>query len=207
MKKYFLFSLALFYLSVQSVHAAPLSAADRATLKKVESYLNSLTTISADFLQVAPDGTLTGGKFYLKRPGKMRWQYDPPTPVLMVTKGDTMVYYDYDLQQVSYVSINDSLTSFITQNTISFDDKEIVVDNVEKSPGAIRITLHQAEKPKDGTLVLEFADMPMQLRNMVVTDARKQTTSLSLGNARFGVPLDDTLFEFRDPRPDKRKRK
>src|SRR5690554_6741794 len=59
---------------------------DAALLDRVAAYLTDLTTIVADFTQVAPDGSLSTGKFYLKRPNKMRWQYDPPTPVLMLTR-------------------------------------------------------------------------------------------------------------------------
>lgn len=69
-----------------------------AELKRVENYLNSISTIVADFTQVAPDGTLASGKFYLKRPGKMRWQYEPPTPVLIILNDWHFIYYDYELE-------------------------------------------------------------------------------------------------------------
>ncbi|MDE3060750.1 MAG: outer membrane lipoprotein carrier protein LolA, partial [Pseudomonadota bacterium] len=80
-----------------SSHLAP----HEKTIHRIEDYLSNLTTIVSDFTQVAPDGTLSTGKFYLKRPGKMRWQYNPPTPILMVSSGSELVYYDIELDQIT----------------------------------------------------------------------------------------------------------
>lgn len=173
-------------------------------LGEVEAYLNNLITIVADFSQVAPDGSLTGGKFFLKRPGKMRWQYDPPTPILMTTTGQFLTYYDYQLEQVSKIPIESTLAGFIAKEHITFRDKAVAVDRVEKEPGILRVALHQADKPKDGSLLLEFSDAPIALRNMVVTDAQGQTTQIGLNNARFDQPLDDEMFVFKDPRKKRR---
>jgi outer membrane lipoprotein-sorting protein len=165
----------------------------------IQSYLSNMTTIVSDFTQVAPDGTLTSGKFYLMRPGKMRWQYNPPTPILMVSSGTELVYYDIELEQVSHIPLDDTLIGFLAQDKITFDKKVGIVDfSVEA--GAIRITLAQRDKPNDGKLELEFSDKPLLIRNMVITDATHQVTSVSLNNARFGLPIDPELFVFRDPR-------
>jgi outer membrane lipoprotein-sorting protein len=169
------------------------------TIDRVQSYLSNLTTVIADFTQVAPDGTLTSGKFYLKRPGKMRWQYNPPTPILMISSGTELVYYDIELEQVSHIPLDDTLIGFLAQNPIAFD-KNIGIIGFNAKQGVIRITLAQRDKPDDGQLELEFSDKPLLIRNMVITDATHQTTSVSLNNARFGVELDPELFIFRDPR-------
>ena len=206
MRNFLLIAAALVSFSAP-VFALPSDAlngqAREQSLDEVEHYLNSLSTIVADFSQVAPDGSLTGGKFFLKRPGKMRWQYDPPTPILMTTTGSYLTYYDYQLEQVSKIPVESTLASFVAKEHISFRDKAVTVDSVEHAPGNIRVLLHQAGKPKDGSLLLEFSDAPLELRNMVVTDAQGQTTQLSLTNARFGVPLDNELFVFKDPRKKK----
>ncbi len=81
------------------VYAAPfystkpyaLSADDKAALGRVEGYLSGIHTISAEFTQAAPSGDISSGKFYLQRPGKLRMEYSPPTPVLMVTSGSDIV--------------------------------------------------------------------------------------------------------------------
>lgn len=171
----------------------------RGTITRVEEYLSSITTIVSDFTQVAPDGSLATGKFYLKRPGRMRWQYNPPTPILMVSDGDRLVYYDYELEQVNYLSLDETLISFLAHRKIGFDGK-IGITDISVSPGAIRISLAQRDKPTEGELMLELSDKPLTIRNMVIRDATNQITSVSLNDAKFGVKLDDELFKFQDPR-------
>lgn len=175
-----------------------------ATIERVQDYLAGLSTVIADFTQIAPDGTLTSGKFYLQRPGKMRWQYSPPTPILIVSDGKEVVFYDYELEQVSHIPLDSTLIGFMAQPTISFD-KTVGIREVQETPGVIRITLAQLSKPSDGQLMLEFSDKPLAIRNMVITDSTNQVTSVALNNARFGEELDKELFIFRDPRKPRRK--
>jgi outer membrane lipoprotein-sorting protein len=170
------------------------------TLARVEAYLNSLTTIESEFVQIAPDGSIASGRFFLKRPGKMRWQYDPPVPVLMISNGTTLVYYDFELEQMSHIPLDETLAGFLAQERIRFTPDVIKVLEQTAQDGVIRIRLTQAKKPDEGELTLELSDAPLQLRNMIVKDASGQETNVSLNNARFGIPLENKLFIFRDPR-------
>jgi outer membrane lipoprotein-sorting protein len=169
-------------------------------LRRVESYLSDLTTIAADFTQIAPDGSLASGKFYLKRPQKMRWQYDPPTPILMVTRGGYLTYYDYELEQVSDIPLDETLLGLFSRPQISFDAENLAIDKFSQGDNFISVSLQEADDPEDGTLTLEFSDNPLMLQNIHVTDATGQTTHIALNNARFGITLQDELFSFRDPR-------
>lgn len=169
-------------------------------LKRIEHYLNSITTIVSEFTQVAPDGSLASGKFYLKRPGQMRWQYEPPTPVLMIADKWHFIYYDYELEQVTQLPIESNLASLIARKHINLNDSELVIEDLVTSPGAARIKLYQKDKKEEGQLLLEFSDQPLKIRNIVVTDAQGQTTTISLNKARFGVPLEKSLFVWKDPR-------
>jgi len=174
-------------------------AKDKETIKRLQDYLTNLTTIISDFTQIAPDGTLTNGKFYLQRPGKMRWQYNPPTPILMVSNGSELVFYDYELEQSSHIPLDRTLIGFLAQEKITFDGL-VGITELTKQAGVIRISLSQHEKASDGQLMLEFSDKPLLLRNMVIRDATKQVTTVSLNNARFGVKMDPELFIFREPK-------
>ncbi len=174
-------------------------APHRATIDRVGKYLSGLTTIISDFNQVAPDGSIATGKFYMQRPGMMRWQYNPPTPVLMVADGKILTYYDYELQQVNYIKLDSTVIGFLAQDKISFD-KNVGILNVEEKDGVIRIALAQRDKSDEGTLTLEFSDRPITIRNMVITDATQQVTTVSLNHATYGQKLDKKLFVFQDPR-------
>lgn len=174
------------------------------TITRVQDYLSGVTTITSEFTQVAPDGSLTGGKFFLERPGRMRWQYNPPTPILMVANGSEMIYYDYELEQISHIPLDSTLIGFLAEEKIRFDNSVGIISFSEKS-GSIRIGVAQRAKPDEGQLLLEFSDKPLLIRNMVVTDSSGQTTTVSLNNASFGAKIDKKLFDFRDPRKPRRK--
>lgn len=172
------------------------------TIKKVENYLSGLTTITSEFTQVAPDGNIAGGKFYLQRPQKMRWEYKPPVPILMVANGSELVYYDSELQQVSYIPLTSNLIGFLAQEKISFSG-DVSITSFSEEAGFIRIGVAQREKPTEGNLLLEFSDNPLLIRSMLVTDASGQVTNVALNNAKFGENIDKKLFDFRDPRKKK----
>lgn len=173
------------------------------TISRVEQYLSGITTIVADFMQTAPDGSISTGTFYLKRPGLMRWQYEPPTPILMVADAKTLIFYDYQLQQVTHIPLDSTLIGFLAQKNVRFSGT-VGLLGVENKHGVIRLTLAQREKPDEGRLMLEFSDNPLQIRNFVVTDATGQTTTISLSHAKYGTKLDPDLFVFKDPRPRRR---
>src|SRR6202044_3475637 len=151
---------------VPKVGATFLSSADIAlhqeTIDRLQDYLSGLTTIVSHFTHRAPDGTLPHGKFFLKRPGKMRWQYNPPTPILMVSNGSEFVYYDYELEQVNYLPLDSTLIGFLAQDQIRFENTVGIRDFSENS-GVIRITLSMRDKPESGQLMLEFSDHPLQI--------------------------------------------
>ncbi len=177
------------------------------TIARVEKYLTSIPSIVSDFTQTSADGSEGSGKFFMKRPGKMRWQYNEPTPILLVSNGATVTYYDPSLQQVTYVPVDDTLATFLADRAITFESESTHLTKFEEEDGVIRATLVQKEKPDEGSLTLELTEKPMQLKQMTVTDATGQTTVVQLENAQFGPILDDTLFVFVDPRGTKPRRK
>lgn len=181
--------------------ATPAMAADNtAEIARVEQYLSQLTTVVADFSQVDANGGLSEGKFYLKRPGKMRWQYAPPTPILLVSDGKVIVYYDAELDQVNYVPMDDTLAGFLAKPVITLNSDTTKLTQFSAKDDIIRATVIQKAKPDEGSLTLEFSDAPLQLRQMRIADASGQQTSIQLQNAAFGTVLPNSLFKFEDPR-------
>ena len=181
----------------------PLTQSDRDALAQIERYLTSVHTISAEFIQAAPSGDVSTGDFYLQRPGRLRMEYRPPTPVTMVASHGDIVYYDKELDQVSHIPLESTLVGFLAQENVKFDDS-VIITRFEREHDVTRLSLVQAKRPRDGMLTLEFSDAPLTLHNMVVTDSGGQTTTVSLNNARFNAPLDPQLFVFHDPHPNRR---
>ena len=136
----------------------------------------------------------------------MRWQYSPPTPILLVSDGKVIVYYDAELDQVNYVPVDDTLAGFLAQPVIKLDGKTTRLTGFTAEPGYISATVVQKSKPDEGALTLEFSDAPLQLKQMVIRDASGQVTRIQLQNARYGEALDNKLFVFEDPRGITRRR-
>ena len=89
-----------------AMRPATLSAQDRADIARIEAYLNALRTMRSRFLQVAPDGQVTEGNAWIQRPGRMRFEYDPPSPLLLVAGNGNGLFYDKSLKQVSYFPLS-----------------------------------------------------------------------------------------------------
>jgi outer membrane lipoprotein-sorting protein len=122
----------------------------------------------------------------------------------MVANGSQLVYYDYELEQLSYIPLDSTLIGFLAQDKIRFDNS-VGIFSFSENAGTVRIGVAQRAHPDDGRLVLEFSDKPLLIRNMVVTDASGQVTTVSLNNARYGEKIDKSLFDFRDPREPRRR--
>lgn len=185
--------------------AAPAASADvkgadtkAADLTRIEKYMNNVRTMTARFLQSTSDGGEAQGTLYLSRPGKLRLEYDPPTPVLIVSDGNLVHYYNSELNQVSQVSLSSTPASVLVRDTYKLDG-DIRVTNYERGPGVIRVTLTQANNPDAGSLELTFEDNPLILKQWKVTDPQGVVTTVALSDTHRDVTLSPKLFDFTDP--------
>lgn len=178
---------------------APLSAQDQADLRRVATYLDGLRTLKAHFLQVAPDGDTSEGTAWLSRPGRMRFEYDPPSPFLLVAGFGSATFFDRQLKQTSSVPLSTTPLGMLLADHINFDDGVRVL-GITRYPGQLQVNMTRTGSPEDGSLTLVFADQPLALRQWVVTDAQRQTTTVSLFNIELGGSFNPEMFQFNDPR-------
>jgi outer membrane lipoprotein-sorting protein len=179
--------------------SAALSAQDRADIARVETYLNSIKTLHARFLQVAPDGRTSEGQAWLQRPGRMRFQYDPPAPFLLVGGHGLLVFHDSQLKQTSNIPLGQTPLGLLLQDNLRLSG-DVTVSRVVRLPGQLQITLYRTASPQDGSLTLIFADNPLVLRSWIVTDPQRRETRVTLYNGELGGTFDQSLFTFIDPR-------
>jgi outer membrane lipoprotein-sorting protein len=189
--------LASTFFSPVSVHAQ--TADNSADVSRIESYLNSIRTLQARFLQVATDGSTAEGTLYIKRPGKLKLDYAPPSQQMIITTHDFVVYVDKKEKQSSYQDLNSSLAGILVRPDIKLSG-DIKVAGVSRAPGAIRIRLVLAKDPGSGSITLGFADQPLQLRQWTVVDPQGNSVDVTLMDAHFGTPIDDKEFVFIDPK-------
>jgi len=179
--------------------AAKLSAQDQTDLTRVEGYLNGMKAITARFLQVAPDGTVSQGNAWLQRPGNMRFEYDKPTPYLMVAGFGSFVFHDSELNQTTSVPLLTTPLSILLADKVALKG-DVTVTNIDRQPGVLQVTMVRSSSPEDGSLTLVFVDQPLALRQWVVTDSQHQETTVSLFGIEPGGPFPARMFEFHDPR-------
>jgi outer membrane lipoprotein-sorting protein len=182
----------------QPAPAALPSVTHAGEIARIENYLNGLTTLKADFVQINPDGGTVTGELYYQRPDKMRLDYNPPSDILIISDGWTIVYYDRRLEQVSHLFINSTPLGFLLSDEIRLSG-DVTVTDVVRSAGELHVTLVQTDEPNQGSIQLSFTEDPLALRRWTVVDAQGQATHVVLDRPETGLPLDRDLFRFRNP--------
>jgi outer membrane lipoprotein-sorting protein len=180
--------------------AADVKGADTkaADLARIEKYMNDLRTMSAHFLQSTSDGGEAEGTLYLSRPGKLRVEYNPPNPILIVSDGTQVHYYDSELGQVSTIGLSSTPAAVLVRESYKLGT-DIHVVNYERGPGVIRVTLEDANNTDAGQLTLTFQDNPLILKQWKVLDAQGVETTVALTDPRRDVALSPKLFVFENP--------
>jgi outer membrane lipoprotein-sorting protein len=175
-----------------------LSEQDRADIARVEAYLNGIHTMSARFMQVSDNGGTAEGKLFLSRPGKLRLEYDPPVPILMVANGGFLIHYDKQLKAVTHLPIDSTPAGLLVREPIVLSG-DVTVSGIERGPGSLRVSLVQTKDPNAGRITLAFSERPFALSNWQVVDAQGNVTRVALIDPHTGVTLDPALFRFTDP--------
>ena len=197
-----LMSAALLPVSLTARAAAPglaLSPQDKADIARVEDYLNGLKTLKAHFMQVAQDGGISEGTAWVARPGRMRFQYDPPAPFLLIAAHGVLTFHDSALQQTSNIGLGRTPLGILLAEKVDLLGGPVAVTGLQRLPGQLQLTLVRTESPGDGSLTLIFADQPLTLRQWTVVDAQRRETHVTLYNAQMGGSFDPQLFEQISP--------
>lgn len=181
---------------------APLSAADRTDLARIETYLNELTTMESRFLQFSEEG-VAEGRIMLDRPGRLRIEYAPPVPVLMIANDFLLMYHDTQLKQTTFLPVSETPAALLIDENIVLSG-DVTVTVFERTAKAFRVTLEETDSPDTGSVTLMFEDAPMRLAKWRVIDAQGTVIDVSLLEPRFGVKFKNAgeLFSTVDPNND-----
>lgn len=178
--------------------AAPPTAADQPDLDKVVEYLNALHSLRARFEQVAPDGAISRGTVWMERPGRIRFQYDPPTPLLLIAGHGEVYFHDFQLNQTSTVPLGRTPLSILLADRITFSGPVTVTD-VQRQPNVIQVSVVRTANPGEGLLALVFTQNPLTLYQWTVVDAQHKITRVTLSNMQIGGHFEDNLFTWSTP--------
>ncbi len=177
--------------------AAALTVDDKANVDRALGYLNNISTLRARFVQVSSNGPYAEGEVLIKRPGRLRFDYDPPVPALLIADGLTLLFYDRELKEASFLPLWETPLWFLIREEVTLSD-DMQVENVTQARGALRVSLRDAGNPDIGEVTLVFEDQPLALRKWQVVDAQGVLTEISLVNPQYGVEIDASAFEHDD---------
>jgi len=177
---------------------AALPPADREIVARIEAWLQGVTTLRARFTQLAPDGRMSTGRVFLHRPGRLRFDYDPPSRVQLIATDWRLIFVDWAARQVNVLPLSQTPLAFLLDEKVQLSG-ELEVRRVQRRAGEVALEVVRAKEPDQGRVVMVFSEQPIELRRWAVTDPQGLTTTLLIEEPEYGVPLDPALFRFRDP--------
>jgi outer membrane lipoprotein-sorting protein len=192
-------SLAAAAFAPAALAQANLSPEDRALVDKATAYLQSLDEAKGRFVQTDPRGRASEGTFYLKRPGKARFDYDPPSGLVVVSDGAAVTVADNRLKTFTRYPLGMTPLALFLAKTIRID-RGVDITGVETHGPTFTITAREGAKKSAGQLELTFTDDPVRLVSWAATDARGATTRVRLIGLARTSGLDKALFVPKDPR-------
>ena len=171
------------------LQSARLSIEDQADLQRIAAYLNGITTMTARFYQRSTNGGPAGGWLWMERPGRMRFQYDPPNPILLLADRFYIYYIDTQLAEVSQVGLRSTPAWFLLRVPISFADLDVT--RFTRGDNSLQVTVVDPKAPDQGSLTMLFTDHPMALRQWTIIDQQRHVTSVSLSQHAVERDIDN----------------
>ena len=182
--------------------AAEFGAEDSEALARITEYLNGIETAEGSFFQIAPDGSTDQGTFYLRKPGRVRFEYAAPNPNLIVADGSTIAIENSELKTTDRYPLTDSPIRLLLSDDVDLGSDARVV-SVRREPGALSVTARQEDGMAPGEITIEFVDSGanLELRQWEVIDAQGLRTIIAVTELRKGVTLSPALFIIEDQNP------
>ena len=176
-----------------ATNVSALTQDQKHTVWQIEQVINTLSTAQGRFMQIGANGGIANGNIFISRPGRIRFEYDPPSPLMIVSDGKYVSQVDKDLQSVYYKRLSRTPLSFILADRISLNEA-VQTQDVQFSGNSILVTVRNRRNPREGTLTMIFDSHTKELHAWQVIDAQGQMTTVRLQQMSYGLPLDPYLF-------------
>ena len=196
-------------LALSTLVAAPLTLvaspaiAQADDLSSVAAHLKAAKSMTAAFAQTDRAGKTLTGQLSMKRPGKIRFQYQKGVPILLVADGKALTYIDYSVKQVQRWPVGDSPLSVLIDPDSNLQRFAKLVDSPD--PNVVLVLAKDPKRPQYGAITMAFrrdAGSPagLMLTGWVTLDSQNNRTSVRLSNQRYNVAVSDRTFTWSDPR-------
>lgn len=179
--------------------SATAAMADKLPLGEISSYLNSMTTAQGDFTQINSDGTISTGTIYIKRPGRVRFEYNAPDTGLVIAGANTVVVYDTKSNQPpTTYPLSQTPLSIILARNVNLGQAKMVTGHAFDGT-ATTVTAQDPKNPQYGNIQMKFTGPTPELRQWIINDGNGSQTTVVLGELKKGGDLRNTLFDTSRP--------
>ena len=179
--------------------AQSLTGADMRDLARISNYLNATNTLQGAFVQVDPDAVVTEGEFFMRRPGRIRFEYAPPNNALVIADGFWVGVIDKRDGGVDRYPLSETPLNLLLKEDVDLR-REGWVTGIDRSNDQIAVTARDPDEPETGEITMIFSNNPLELRQWVIRDAQGRTTTVALSDMRTNVPIEPVKFVIREDR-------
>jgi outer membrane lipoprotein-sorting protein len=181
--------------------AAPRATNPEAMVERVSAYLSNMRTLVGDFVQVGPDGRRTEGQFYVQKPGKVRFEYSPPSRVDVIADGQSVVVRDRKRATQDLYPLSQTPLRFLVADRVDLARDTNLV-SVGTDDQFVTVVIEEQQLVGTNRLMLKFGAKDFKLRQWTVTDPQGYDTTVAVYNLDAGKKLDPALFQINYENPD-----
>ena len=175
----------------------------KVAIDAISSHFTSVPTMTGEFIQFGPNGEQTGGTFYIHRPGRIRFNYEDPSPIMVVSNGKTLAVNNKKLKTWSYYPLKKTPLSLLLSDRIKIDDKSI--KTVDARDDITTVVMGDKNIFGDSEITLLFDPQTQDLRQWTIKDAQGKETSVMIFNVEKNVKIPEKLFKISNSRKQKNK--
>ncbi len=173
-------------------------------INRISTYFNSFTTLKGEFTQVSPKGTMSTGTMYISKPGKMRFDYAPPNPFLLVSDGKWVTLKNRSKEKGDQVPLSATPLRIVVSPEVNLL-RDTNVLGFEQADGISQVVLEDKKATVSGRIMLVYDEARKELQQWVIIDARGRRTTVTLSNLEPDVKIDPKLFVVKINRKERTK--
>lgn len=192
------FAASAIVLAALSPAFAALDANAQAEIKRITDYWNSIATVQGQFSQVDSKGGQAFGDFYIKKPGRFRFDYKPPEELTVVADGYTVAVEDKKLETQDRYPLVQTPLSILVDENITLQRNDIQIMDVAKKGGIVTIHMKSLQKDAEGEILIAFADADLTLQYWVVRDPAGMQVTVRVSNVVLQADIDSDKFFIKE---------
>lgn len=185
---------AMAFGSFAGIPAFAQGAGASAAAQKIADHFSSVKTMMGEFVQFGPRGEQTGGKFYIERPGKLRFNFEEPSPIRVIADGKNVVIGNLKLKTWDVYPLSKTPLSLLLSEKIDLANQ--TVRDVKEESDLTTIVLGNKSIFGDSTITMMFDPKTYDLRQWTITDLQDKETSVMIYNVQNGTQFDEKVFRI-----------